>query len=88
MAEETIYSTETQRALDRMFATTDAVIEAWQELQHSAAGALEYHDDPASSAWLSDRRERIPADLRHIEEAEKLAHAEIAATRARVEEEA
>lgn len=74
------FSMEATLANERVWTVIDAVDEAWHELQHALIGALE-HDD-LGTPHLDGCEADIPGAIRRVEEAERIAHAEVAASHA------
>jgi hypothetical protein len=74
------FSLEATLANERVWSVVDAVDEAWHDLREALLGALEYDD--LGTPHLDGCEAAIPAAVRRVEEAERVAHAEVAATRA------
>jgi hypothetical protein len=79
MAEETVFSMETQLAIDRVWTVCEDAADAWHDLLHACVGALEYHD--GGFEWQHACHAAIPVELQRIEELERIAYGEVAAVR-------
>jgi hypothetical protein len=73
------FSIEATLANVRVCRTIEDVIDAWYAVEDALLGALEH--DEAVTPHLADCGERLPVVLRQLREAERLAEAEVAATR-------
>jgi hypothetical protein len=79
------FSMEHTLANERVWRVGEDVRRAWYDLEDALLGALE-HDD-LGTPYLAECEASIAAALRRLEEAEKLAHADVAATQAMLKSE-
>jgi hypothetical protein len=75
-------SIETTLANERVCRTIEDVTAAWDAVEDAMLGALEYVD--IDTPHLADSEARLDVLLHRLEEAERLAHAEVAAARSMV----
>jgi hypothetical protein len=73
------FSMEATLANERVCRTIEDVIDAWYAVEAALLGALEH--DELGTPHLADCEDRLRVVLLQLQEAERLAHAEVAATR-------
>jgi hypothetical protein len=74
------FSIETTLANERVCRIVEDVTAAWWAVEDALLGALEHAETGRPD--LADCQDRLPVVLLQVQEAERLAHAEVVATRA------